>query len=108
MLIATTSMSIPSPCFFSSSLNAALIVSHIVCAYLAVFNFSQVSSGQDVFASNIAQWGTALFSLSLATNIIVTSLVGENFTLFNVSVLPYLVLLQLVGYGGFPVNQKGI
>lgn len=48
-----------------------------VCGYLAVFNFSQVHPGENVFASNIAEWGTALFSLSLATNIIVTTLIGK-------------------------------
>ena len=42
-----------------------------------MYNFSQVHPGDNVFASNIAEWGTALFSLSLATNIIVTTLIGE-------------------------------
>lgn len=50
---------------------------HPVCGYIAVFEFSQIVPGENVFASNIAEWGTALFSLSLATNIIVTSLIGK-------------------------------
>lgn len=54
------------------------IVSIPVCGYLAVYNFSQVHPGDNVFASNIAEWGTALFSLSLATNIIVTTLIGKE------------------------------
>ncbi|OBZ69410.1 hypothetical protein A0H81_10658 [Grifola frondosa] len=37
---------------------------------------SQVHAGESVFASNIAEWGTALFSLSLATNITVTTLIA--------------------------------
>lgn len=52
---------------------------YLVCGYLAVYNFSQVHPGGNVFASNIAEWGTALFSISLATNIIVTSLIGQDF-----------------------------
>ncbi|KAJ7255717.1 hypothetical protein C8J57DRAFT_1518008 [Mycena rebaudengoi] len=47
-----------------------------ICAYGAVYNFSIMKPGQDVFASNVAEWGTALFSLSLATNIIVTCLIA--------------------------------
>jgi len=53
-----------------------LLIATSVCAYIAVFNFSQIHPGQNVFAINIAEWGTALFSLSLATNIIVTFLIA--------------------------------
>lgn len=53
-----------------------MLLATTVCAYLAVYNFSQVVSGADVFAFNIAQWGTALFAISLATNITVTSLIA--------------------------------
>ena len=59
----------------------------LVCAYLAVYNFSQVHPGDNVFSSNIAGWGTALFSLSLATNIIVTTLIGARPWRVNISVL---------------------
>ncbi|KAF8890433.1 hypothetical protein BD779DRAFT_1517608 [Infundibulicybe gibba] len=55
-----------------------LLISTTVCGYLAVFNFSQVHPGDSVFAPNIAEWGTALFSLSLATNITVTSLIAAR------------------------------
>ncbi|KAI0827051.1 hypothetical protein BC628DRAFT_1502452 [Trametes gibbosa] len=55
-----------------------MLISTTVCAYLAVYNFSQVHPGDNVFASNIAEWGTALFSLSLATNIVVTSLIATR------------------------------
>lgn len=55
-----------------------MLLSTTVCAYLAVYNFSQVHPGDNVFSSNIAGWGTALFSLSLATNIIVTTLIASR------------------------------
>ncbi|KIJ35026.1 hypothetical protein M422DRAFT_212789 [Sphaerobolus stellatus SS14] len=57
-------------------LPSIMLIGTTVCGYLAVFNFSQVVPGQNVFALNIAEWGTALFSLSLATNIVVTSLIA--------------------------------
>ncbi|KAK7033854.1 hypothetical protein R3P38DRAFT_738877 [Favolaschia claudopus] len=53
-----------------------MLIATTVCGYLAVYNFSQVVPGEDVFVSNIAEWGTALFSLSLSTNIVVTSLIA--------------------------------
>ncbi|KAK7471139.1 hypothetical protein VKT23_002551 [Stygiomarasmius scandens] len=53
-----------------------MLISTSVCAYAAVYNFSTVKPGEDVFISNIAHWGTALFSLSLVTNVTVTSLIG--------------------------------
>ncbi|KAJ3544747.1 hypothetical protein NM688_g5704 [Phlebia brevispora] len=55
-----------------------MLIATTVCGYLAVYNFSQVHPGDNVFASNIAEWGTALFSLSLATNIIVTTLIATR------------------------------
>ncbi|KAF7371121.1 hypothetical protein MSAN_00747300 [Mycena sanguinolenta] len=53
-----------------------MLIATSVCGYLAGFNFSQVKPGEDVFVSNIAEWGTALFSLSLSTNIVVISLIA--------------------------------
>ncbi|KAJ6590068.1 hypothetical protein DFH09DRAFT_1359084 [Mycena vulgaris] len=53
-----------------------MLLATTICAYAAVYNFSKIVPGEDVFATNIAEWGTALFSLSLATNIIVTSLIA--------------------------------
>ncbi|TBU38076.1 hypothetical protein BD309DRAFT_972652 [Dichomitus squalens] len=55
-----------------------MLIATSVCGYLAVYNFSQVHPGDNVFASNIAEWGTALFSLSLATNLIVTTLIASR------------------------------
>ncbi|GJJ15537.1 hypothetical protein Clacol_009815 [Clathrus columnatus] len=53
-----------------------MLIATTVSAYIAVYNFSQVRSGENVFAGSIAAWGTALFSLTLATNILVTSLIA--------------------------------
>ncbi|KAF8634299.1 hypothetical protein AX17_004251 [Amanita inopinata Kibby_2008] len=55
-----------------------MLAATTLCAYLAVYNFSLIGPGQDVFATNIAQWGTALFSLSLATNVTVTMLIASR------------------------------
>ncbi|KAJ7478658.1 hypothetical protein B0H11DRAFT_1725913, partial [Mycena galericulata] len=54
-----------------------MLLATSVCAYAAVYNFIKIVPGQDVFATNIAEWGTALFILSLTTNILVTSLIGQ-------------------------------
>jgi hypothetical protein len=67
-----------------------MLISTTVCAYLAVYNFSQVHPGDNVFASNIAEWGTALFSLSLATNIIVTSLIAGRIWWLSRNIRTYL------------------
>jgi len=53
-----------------------MLLATTICAYAAVYNFSKITPGENVFATNIAEWGTALFSLSLATNILVTSLIA--------------------------------
>ncbi|KAH9841019.1 uncharacterized protein C8Q71DRAFT_701398, partial [Rhodofomes roseus] len=53
-----------------------MLIATSVCAYTAVYNFSQVTPGGTVFAQNIVPWGTALFSLSLATNVTVTTLIA--------------------------------
>ncbi|PFH46945.1 hypothetical protein AMATHDRAFT_95755, partial [Amanita thiersii Skay4041] len=55
-----------------------MLLATTLCAYLAVYNFSQIHEGENVFASKIAEWGTALFSLSLATNVTVTTLIASR------------------------------
>ncbi|KAJ6461225.1 hypothetical protein C8R47DRAFT_1225917 [Mycena vitilis] len=54
-----------------------MLLATSVCGYVAVAQFAQLVPGQDVFTTTIAEWGTTLFSLSLGTNIIVTSLIAE-------------------------------
>ncbi|EJF60320.1 hypothetical protein DICSQDRAFT_63334, partial [Dichomitus squalens LYAD-421 SS1] len=49
-----------------------------VCAFLAVYNFSKIQPGESVFTSIITEWATALFSLSLATNVIITTLIASR------------------------------
>ncbi|KAF5366583.1 hypothetical protein D9758_008937 [Tetrapyrgos nigripes] len=53
-----------------------MLLGSTICGYAAVYGFSTVTPGEDVFVSAIADWGTALFSISLSTNITVTSLIA--------------------------------
>ncbi|KAJ7671239.1 hypothetical protein DFH06DRAFT_910331, partial [Mycena polygramma] len=53
-----------------------MLLATSVCGYVAVAQFARLVPGQDVFTTTIAEWGTTLFSLSLSTNIIVTSLIA--------------------------------
>lgn len=53
-----------------------MLIATSLSGYLAVWGFSKIVPGEDVFASDIAIWGTALFALSLSTNIVVTSLIA--------------------------------
>ncbi|KAJ7671267.1 hypothetical protein DFH06DRAFT_112681 [Mycena polygramma] len=55
---------------------AIMLFSTSICGYAAVYNFTKTGPGENVFASRLADWGTAVFSLSLSTNIVVTCLIA--------------------------------
>ncbi|KAF8999660.1 hypothetical protein BDQ17DRAFT_1195941, partial [Cyathus striatus] len=53
-----------------------MLLATTVCGCVGVANLSLVKPGEDAYYSDILNWASALFSMSLATNVIVTSLIA--------------------------------
>jgi hypothetical protein len=64
---------------FSPPLLLSLIDRCTVCGCVAIRGFSTLGPGETNHANAVYHWTIALFSLSLATNIIVTSLIGASY-----------------------------
>ncbi|ESK91811.1 hypothetical protein Moror_10537 [Moniliophthora roreri MCA 2997] len=53
-----------------------LLLASSISGYIAVWEITRVASGGSIFAKQVADGATALFALSMGTNVIVTSLIA--------------------------------